>query len=138
MTKRYFSDVLLLNTFEERFHYLKLDGKIGDLTFNGHRYLNQLLYKCPEWQRTRREIIIRDNGMDLACKDHPINGRVLVHHINPITVEDVVNRNKVIFDPENLITVSFETHNAIHFGDDSILSKYKIAERYENDTIPWR
>lgn len=138
MTKLYFSDVMKLKTFDERFRYLKLNGQVGDLKFNGHRYLNQLLYKCSEWVRTRREIIIRDNGLDLACEDHPIYGKVLVHHINPITVDDVLERRSIIFDPENLITVSFETHNAIHFGDESILSKYKIVERRENDTIPWR
>lgn len=137
MTK-YFSEMSKYKTFDERFKYLKLDGTVGDLKFNGHRYLNQLLYKCPEWKRVRREIILRDNGFDLGCSDHPINGKILVHHLNPISVDDVVNRRPIIFDPENLISVSFETHNALHFGDDSILKKYKIVERRKNDTIPWR
>lgn len=138
MTKRYFSELSHYKTFEERFKYLKLKGVVGDLKFNGHRYLNQLLYKCPEWRETRRKIILRDNGCDLGCEDHPINGKILVHHLNPISVEDVIERRTIIFDPENLITVSFETHNAIHYGDDSILEKYKFAERKPNDTIPWR
>lgn len=138
MTKRYFSDMMDLKTFDERFRYLKLNGRVSELTFNNHRYLNQLLYKCPEWRRARQNIIIRDNGMDLACDDHPISGKILVHHINPITVDDVIERKPIIFDPENLITVSFETHNAIHYGDDSILSKNKVVERRPNDTIPWR
>lgn len=138
MSKLYFSDMMKLKTFEDRFHYVKLNGKVSELTFNGHRYLNQLLYKCPEWRHCRNDIIVRDNGMDLACDGHPIYGKVLVHHLNPITVDDVLKRNPIIFDPENLITVSFETHNAIHYGDDSILSKYKIADRKPNDTILWR
>lgn len=136
--KRYFSDMIALKTFDERFRYLQLNGIVGDLKFNGHRYLNQMLYKCPEWRNVRREIIIRDEGMDLACNDHPIYGKLLVHHINPISVEDVLERRPIIFDPENLITVSFETHNAIHYGDDSILRRNIVVERKENDMIPWR
>lgn len=137
-TKLYFSDLMKLKTFDERFRYLKLNGVVGDLKMTDHRYLNQLLYRCPEWRRVRREIIIRDNGLDLGCEDHQIYGKIFVHHMNPITTEDVVNRDSIVFDPENLITVSFDTHNAIHYGDDSILSRYKIADRHENDTIPWR
>lgn len=137
-TKLYYSDAIKLKTFDDRFKYLKLNGIVGELKFNGHRYLNQLLYKCPEWRKIRREIIIRDNGCDLACEDHPIYGKLLIHHLNPITVDDVLERRPIIFDQENLITVSFETHNAIHYGDESILSKYKFAERTKNDTIPWR
>lgn len=138
MTKLYFSDMIKYKSFEDRFRYLKLNGLVGDLKFNGHRYLNQLLYKCPEWKQTRRQIIIRDNGFDLGCDDHPIDGRILVHHMNPISVDDVLERRPIIFDPENLISVSFETHNAIHYGDDSLLRKYEVIERHKNDTIPWR
>lgn len=138
MSKRYFSDMSRYKTFEERFKYVMLNGVVGDLKFNGYRYLNQLLYHCQEWQTTRKKIIMRDNGYDLGCEDHPINGKILVHHLNPISVEDVVERRPIIFDPENLITVSFETHNAIHYGDESILHKYDFVERKPNDTIPWR
>lgn len=138
MSKLYYQELIRYKTFDERFKYLKLNGVVGDLKFNGHRYLNQLLYKCPEWRSVRREIIIRDEGLDLGCPDHEIYGKILVHHLNPISVQDVLDRNPVIFDPDNLITVSHETHNAIHYGDDSLLKKYTVIERKEFDTCPWR
>lgn len=137
MTKSY-SELIKLPTFEERFKYLELNGIVGDLKFNGHRYLNQLLYKCQEWNRVRRKIIIRDMGLDLGCEDHMIKGKILVHHINPLSIDDVMDRRRCVFDPDNLITVSHETHNAIHYGNESILQKHKIVERYEYDTCPWR
>ena len=121
----------------ERFKYLKLNGVVGDLTFNGHRYLNQLLYKCPEWRSIRRQVIIRDDGCDLGCFGYEINGNVLVHHINPITVNDVVNRKDCIFDLENLISTSLDTHNAIHYGDENFLQQDLIIRR-KNDTCLWR
>lgn len=133
-----YSELMKYKTFEERFKYLKLNGVVGDLKFNGHRHLNQLLYKCPEWQRVRRQIILRDEGLDLGCEDHQIGGKIVVHHINPLTVEDVMERKKCVFDPDNLITVSNDTHNAIHYGDDSITRKHQLIERRENDTCPWR
>lgn len=138
MDTKSYSDLIRYKTFDERFNYLKLNGLVGDLKFNGHRYLNQLLYKCPEWNKVRRKVIIRDEGFDLACYDHPIRGKIFVHHLNPLTVEDVVERRRCVFDPENLITVSHDTHNAIHYGDESILSRNKLIERRENDTCPWR
>ena len=138
MTNKSYFELSQYKSFEDRFRYLKLDGIVGDLTFNGHRYLNQLLYKCPEWQSIRRKVIIRDNGFDLGVDGCPISGKILVHHINPITIDDVLNRNKIIFDINNLITVSHETHNAIHYGNDAILGKHTIIERRENDTCPWR
>lgn len=137
MTKSY-SELMKYKTFEERFEYLKLNGQVGDLKFNGHRYLNQLLYKCPEWKRVRRDIIIRDLGMDLGCDDHPIGGKILVHHLNPLSVEDVIDRKRCVFDPENLITVSHQTHNALHYGTENYISTSMIAERRPNDTSPWR
>ena len=106
-------------------------------TFGHDRYLNQYLYHTPEWKRFRRDIIIRDNGSDLACEGYEIYGKILVHHIDPITVEDVLRRHPKIFDPENVICTSHNTHNAIHYGDSSLLVTDPIV-RTKNDTCPWR
>lgn len=132
-----YSEALLYPDFERRFNYLKLNGVVAHSTFGGHRYLNQALYQSDEWQRARREVIIRDEGCDLAIQDRPIYGRILVHHINPITQEDILNRSPVIFDLDNLITVSLETHNAIHYGDYERINK-DVITRSPNDTCPWR
>lgn len=137
--RKSYSELIKLETFEERFKYLKLDGQVGDFTFNGRRYLNQLLYRSPEWRAFRREIAIRDDGCDLAHPDHKIFGNtyLIVHHINPITVEDVVDRNSCIFDKENVILTIDNTHKAIHYGSEDLLYKLPI-ERKENDTCLWR
>lgn len=132
-----YSESLLYPDFERRFNYLKLNGVVANSTFGGHRYLNQALYQSDEWQRVRREVIIRDEGCDLAIPDRPIYGRILVHHINPIMQDDILNRSPVIFDLDNLITVSFETHNALHYGDYECINKDVVA-RSPNDTCPWR
>lgn len=113
-------------------------GCVGDITFGGKRQLNQILYKTDEWKRTRQNIIIRDNGCNLAHEDYPIFGSVYIHHINPITIEDILERRPSVFDPENLISTSFETHNLIHYGNENGLAPYKVVERMPNDTIPWR
>lgn len=134
---RTYSEMIALPTYEERFDYLKLDGKVGKETFGYDRYLNQVLYNTEQWKKFRREIIIRDNACDLACEGYEINHRILVHHINPITVEDIVNRNPMIFDPENVVTTTHQTHNAIHYSDKSLLIT-KPIERTRNDTCPWR
>lgn len=134
--KRY-SELITIPTYEERFQYLQLKGAVGKDTFGYDRYLNQILYNSPEWKRLRNQIIIRDNGCDLGCEGYEIYGRVLIHHMNPITVEDVVSRNPIVFDPENLICVSHNTHNAIHYGDESLLILAPV-ERTKNDTCPWR
>ena len=136
MTKTY-SELITIKTFEDRFEYLRLNGSVGKDTFGHNRYLNQLLYRSAEWKRLRRTIIIRDNGCDLACEGFDIDGRLLIHHINPITVDDVVARNPIVFDPNNLITTTHNTHNAIHYGDDTLLIVSPI-ERTKNDTCPWR
>lgn len=138
-TKKCYSDLIKLKTFEERFEYLKLNGIVGDFTFNGRRYLNQALYSSPEWKSFRREIAIRDDGCDLGCQDHRVfgNTRLIVHHINPLTVEDIVNRNPCIFDKENVILTIDNTHKAIHYGDSELLQKDPI-ERKEHDTCLWR
>ena len=128
-------DVVNLPSFEQRLHYLRLNGTVAHSTFGGHRWMNQALYQSEEWKRTRRKIILRDNGCDLAIPDRPIHGRILVHHLNPITAEQIADRDKAIFDPDNLITVSFETHNAIHYGNDVTII-YSI-ERAKGDTILW-
>lgn len=132
-----YSVVILLPTLEERFEYLKLKGKVGAETFGYDRYLNQILYHDPEWKRIRNDVIIRDNGCDLGVEGHEIHGRILVHHINPITIEDVKLRRYCVFDLNNLICTSHDTHNAIHYGDANLLPKNPI-ERKPNDTCPWR
>lgn len=133
-----YSDVIKIPNFKERYEFLKLDGKVGDLTFNGHRYLNQMLYRCAEWKSVRRNVIIRDGACDLALDGYEIFGTILVHHINPITIEDVAERRKCVFDLENLICVSLDTHNAIHYGDVDILPKEDLITRIKNDTCLWR
>lgn len=137
--KKSYSELMKLKTFEERFEYLKLNGKVGDFTFNGRRYLNQLLYNSSSWRSFRRDIAIRDDGCDLAHPDHKIYGktRLVVHHINPLTVEDIVNKNPCIFDMDNVILTTDLTHKAIHYGDSSLLFSEPI-ERKENDTCLWR
>lgn len=132
-----YSELIQLPSFEERFDYLKLKGLVGEMTFNGHRYLNQKLYQCPEWKSVRRQVIIRDDGCDLACDGYPIFDSILVHHINPITIGDVVERRPCVFDLENLICVSHNTHNAIHYGDKDLLPK-SFTVRTKNDTCLWR
>lgn len=134
---RSYSETMTFETFEERFNYLKLEGRVGKETFGHDRYLNQILYKDKEWRRTRRDIIIRDDGCDLGIPGRQIHGNVYVHHINPITVEDVLNRAPKVFDPENLICTSLLTHNAIHYSDESILPLDPV-ERRPNDTCPWK
>lgn len=137
MTKKCYSELSKLTTFNERFNYLKLDGIVGEETFGYDRILNQLLYKSKKWREARDKVLIRDNGGDLGLEDYPINGRAIIHHMNPITVEDVLNDKPEIFDPEYLITVSNSTHNAIHFSNENNLQKDPI-ERTQNDTCLWR
>lgn len=137
MIKTY-SEMLQFSTFEGRFNYLKLTGKVGEMTFNGRRYLNQLLYQnCQEWESIRRQVIIRDGGCDLGCKGCEIYGKIFVHHINPITIEDIIEKRSCLFDLENLISASLNTHNAIHYGNKDLLPKV-VTERTENDTCLWR
>ena len=137
MKIRTYSELITLQTFEERFEYLKLGGTVGKETFGFDRYLNQTFYKSQDWLHTRDQIIIRDNGCDLAVEGREIYGRILIHHINPITMEDIMNRSSWLFDPENLICTVKNTHDAIHFSDDSLLVKDPIT-RSKNDTCPWR
>lgn len=135
MTKSY-SGMLKYDTLQGRFNYLSLDGKVAEETFGRERYLNQAFYSSYLWKRARDEVIIRDEGCDLGIPGFEIFDRVLVHHINPITPKDLYDQNPVIFDPENLICVSHRTHNAIHYGDDSLLPT-PIVERRPGDTLMW-
>ena len=137
MSIKTYSELITLPTFEERFNYLKLEGTVGESTFGFDRCLNQNLYKSQEWKSVRNKVIIRDNGCDLACEGYEIYGKVLIHHINPITVEDIINRNPIIFDLENLITTVHNTHNAIHYGDGSRLIPSTPTERKPGDTKLW-
>lgn len=138
MSFKSYSELIKLPTYEERYEYLKLGGSIGELTFNGHRYLNQKFYSSdPEWKRVKREVLIRDNGCDMAHEDYIIGGHPIIHHINPITIDDLIQRNPIIFDLDNLVCVSHNTHNAIHYGDISLLPLPPV-ERMAFDTCPWR
>lgn len=126
-----------LETFEERFEYLRTFSHVGYETFGVERYLNQSFYRSREWRQTRNGIFVRDNGCDLGHPDHPITGRYIIHHINPITLEDIDEGSDLLFDPENLITTIDYTHNAIHYGDSDTLPRGP-AERRPYDTCPWR
>ena len=137
MSIKTYSELITIPTFEERFEYLQLKGSIGKDTFGYDRHLNQVLYRSPEWKRLRNQIIIRDCGCDLACDGYDIHSKVLIHHLNPITVEDVLARSRKVFDPDNLVCVSHNTHNAIHYGDVDLLVTGPII-RTKNDTCPWR
>ena len=137
MSIRTYSELITIPTFEERFEYLQLKGSVGKDTFGYDRYLNQVLYRSPEWKRLRNQIIIRDDGCDLACDGYDIYDKVLIHHLNPITVEEVLARSRKVFDPDNLVCVSHNTHNAIHYGDMDLLVTGPII-RTKNDTCPWR
>lgn len=137
MSIRTYSELITIPTFEERFEYLQLKGLVGKDTFGYDRYLNQVLYRSPEWKRLRNQIIIRDGGCDLSCDGYDIYDKVLIHHLNPVTVEDVLTRSRKVFDPDNLVCVSHNTHNAIHYGDVDLLVTGPII-RTKNDTCPWR
>ena len=126
-----------LNTFEERFEYLRLKGIVGKDTFGWDRYYNQRFYQSSEWKRIRDEIIIRDNGCDLGVEGYEIHGKILIHHMNPISVEDIADVSDFLMNPDYLICVSHQTHNAIHYGDISLLPRGPV-ERRAGDTCPWR
>lgn len=134
---RTYSELITLPTFEERYSYLRLGGKVGEETFGFDRYLNQIFYKTPEWLEVRDFVIVRDNGCDLGIPGREIQGRILVHHMNPITKEDILLRSKYLLDPEYLISTIKNTHDAIHYGDKSLLIQMPV-ERRPNDTCPWR
>ena len=136
-TIRTYSQLKQLKTFEERYDYLKLGGVVGEDTFGFDRYLNQNFYRSREWKRVRDEVIMRDNGCDLGVDGHEIRGKILIHHMNPITSEDIHRVSDYLLNPEYLICVTHRTHNAIHYGDESLIVAAPI-ERTQNDTCPWR
>lgn len=136
MNKSY-SELIQLHSFEDRFRYLNLNGTIADKTFGSMRWLAQKFYKSKEWEDIRNYVITRDSGCDLALINRTIFGKPIVHHMNPITIQDVEERNSIAFDPEFLITVSHNTHNAIHYGSVECLTLDPIIRR-PNDTCPWK
>lgn len=134
---RTYQELTSLPTFLDRYYYLRLGGHVGEATFGFDRWLNQQLYRSPEWKRVRREVIVRDNACDLACTGFELFDNVLVHHMNPITPQDIIRRMDVVLNPDYLVTVSYGTHRAIHYGDESLLT-IEPEERRPNDTCPWR
>ena len=135
---RTYSELSKFKTFRERYEYLKLDGTVGEETFGFDRYINQMFYKSEEWKRIRNYVITRDNGCDLGIQDRKIvDSVILVHHMNPITKEDIINKNEILLDPEYLITTIKPTHDAIHYGDENLLAEDLIV-RSKNDTCPWK
>ena len=138
MKIRTYEELSKLKTFEERYEYLKLDGSVGEETFGFDRYLNQKFYKYdPDWKKVRDEVIFRDNGCDLGIEGREINGLILVHHMNPITKDDILNRSEYLLNPNYLITTIKSTHDAIHYGSSDLLMKDPVV-RSKNDTCPWR
>lgn len=137
MSIRTYSELSKLQTFEERFEYLKIGGSVGRETFGFDRYLNQVFYTSKRWRQTRDKVIIRDNACDLGIEGRDILGRIIIHHLNPLTLEDIVNETEYLLDPEFLVCTIHSTHNAIHYGDKSLLILDPI-ERSRNDTCPWR
>lgn len=136
-TIRTYSELITLPTFEERFEYLKLEGIVGKDTFGFDRYINQAFYRSKEWKQIRDFVIVRDNGCDLGVEDRTIYGKILIHHMNPITVKDIQASSDYLMNPEYLISTTHNTHNAIHYGNQSLLQKLPI-ERTPYDMCPWR
>lgn len=137
MSIKTYSELIKLPTFEERFRYLSLGGSVGKETFGFDRYMNQIFYRSQRWKSARDYVIIRDNACDLGVEGHEIYSRIIIHHMNPITLQDIERESEFLIDPEYLICTIHNTHNAIHFGDESLLITAPI-ERKANDTCPWR
>lgn len=134
---RTYTELSRLPTFEERYRYLRLTGQVGKETFGFDRYLNQVFYRSQRWKQIRDEVILRDNGCDLGVEGYEIHGRIIIHHMNPITLEDIERESIYLLDPEFLICTVHNTHNAIHYGDENLLITAPI-ERTKHDTCPWR
>ena len=134
---RTYSELMSISSFEDRYRYLKLSGSVGKDAFGFDRYLNQIFYRSDEWRSIRNHVIVRDNGCDLGVEGYEIYGRIYIHHMNPMTVKDVIDRSESLLDPEFLICASFNTHQAIHYGDESNLVLPPV-ERTLNDTCPWK
>lgn len=136
MITRTYSELRRLHTFEERYRYLSLRGVVGDKTFGFERFINQEFYRSREWRQLRHHVIARDNGCDLGIEGHEVFDRIIVHHINPMQVADIVHGDESILDPEFLISTTHRTHNAIHYGDESLLPKVHV-DRRPGDTKLW-
>ena len=137
MTYKRYSELIRIPSFRERFEYAKIGGKVGEATFGSRRYLNQMLYTSDEWKHVRNDVIVRDLGCDLAMEGYDIGGRMYIHHLNPITLDDIVRRRPWVLDPENLVCVSSRTHEAIHYGDERLLMENYPVSRSPNDTRLW-
>lgn len=131
-----YDELMSIEDFYDRFDYLKLNGQVGERTFGGNRYLNQRFYHSSEWGRIKSKVLVRDSGFDLGHPDFPINGHIYIHHINPVTLDDVLSGDPRIFDLQNLISVSHYTHEAIHFGDRNLLPSLPM-DRFPGDTKLW-
>lgn len=134
---RTYSELIRLDSFQARFEYLNLNGQVGEATFGYERWINQEFYRSPEWKRARNYVIVRDNGMDLGLEGHETNKRLIVHHMNPMNAEDIIHGNEDNLDPEYLISCTLDTHNAIHYGDFSLIQPAYV-ERTPGDHITWR
>ena len=138
MITRTYKELIRIPSFEERFQYLKLTGRVGEDTFGFDRYLNQQFYKSIEWRQVRDFVIARDLGCDLGINDREIHGQILVHHMNPIAVKDILDSTDILLNPNYLICCSKLTHNALHYGDVNLLVSSVLTERHKNDTCPWK
>lgn len=137
MTIKSYSELSRLTTFQERYRYLRLTGKVGESTFGFDRYLNQVFYKSQKWRMIRDYVIVRDGGCDLGIEGYDIYGRIIIHHMNPITLKDVEHESDFLLNPDYLICTTHNTHNAIHYGDEKLLIQAPIV-RTKNDTCPWK
>lgn len=138
MKVRTYSELIKLPTFIDRFNYLSLKGTVAEETFGFDRYLNQRFYTSREWRQLRNKIIVRDNGCDIGIPGHEIFDYIVIHHMNPLSVNDIIDSSDYLLNPEYLICVSKPTHNAIHYGDESLIAPIDLIERKPNDTCPWR
>lgn len=137
MTIRTYSELIRLSTFEERYRYLRLSGVVGAETFGFDRFINQDFYRSREWKAVRDFVIVRDNGCDLAMEGYDIHGKIIIHHMNPVTIKDIQENSTFLMEPEYLISTTLSTHNAVHYGDESLLIQEPI-KRSKNDTCPWK
>ena len=137
MRIRTYSELMMFSSFEERFQYLRLNGSVGETTFGFDRYINQKFYRSAEWKQIRNYVIVRDNGCNLGVEGYEIHEKILIHHMNPIALSDIQNASDYLLNPDYLISVTLATHNAIHYGDETLLIRAP-TERRPNDTCPWK
>lgn len=137
MRIRTYSELMMFSSFEDRYQYLRLNGSIGEITFGFDRYINQKFYRSAEWKQIRNYVIVRDNGCDLGVEGYEIHEKILIHHMNPIALSDIQNASDYLLNPNYLISVTLATHNAIHYGDETLLIRAP-TERLPNDTCPWK